>query len=365
MTKSKLPADAPSDPELEISKPKTWAAGLPSLTESIPRALREMGPDRSVRTLTAMNQKDGFDCMSCAWPDPPHRKTAEFCENGAKAVTWEATPLTVPDTFWAEHSVDGPAGPHRVLAGTAGPAGRAGVQAGREGPLPADQLGQRVRHHRRGAQRAGQPGPGRVLHQRPHQQRDGVRLPALRAGVRHQQPARLLQHVPRVHRHGDGRDHRHRQVRPSLRGLREGRPDHHHGPEPGHQPPADAHRAGGGQGGRRQHRRRQPAAGGRADPLQEPAAAAAASLGRAPDLADQFLQIRLAGDMALLQAVSKRVLDAEAAAPGTVLDHEFLDRALPGPGGVPGPPGRPRRAGGAGRHRACASRRSTSWPTAT
>ncbi|HEV7167767.1 MAG TPA: molybdopterin-dependent oxidoreductase, partial [Micrococcaceae bacterium] len=105
MTKSKLPADAPSDPELEISKPKTWAAGLPSLTESIPRALREMGPDRSVRTLTAMNQKDGFDCMSCAWPDPPHRKIAEFCENGAKAVSWEANPLKVPDTFWAENSV--------------------------------------------------------------------------------------------------------------------------------------------------------------------------------------------------------------------------------------------------------------------
>ena len=52
-----------------------------------------------------MNQKDGFDCMSCAWPDPEHRKTAEFCENGAKAVTWEATPLTVPTSFWREHSV--------------------------------------------------------------------------------------------------------------------------------------------------------------------------------------------------------------------------------------------------------------------
>ena len=43
--------------------------------------------------------------MSCAWPDPAHRGRVEFCENGAKAVTWEATPVTVPTTFWAEHSV--------------------------------------------------------------------------------------------------------------------------------------------------------------------------------------------------------------------------------------------------------------------
>jgi formate dehydrogenase major subunit len=47
-------------------------------------------------------------------------------------------------------------------------------------------------------------------------------------------------------------------------------------------------------------------------------------VGRGTQLADQFLQIRSGGDMALLQAVSKRVLEAEAAAPGTVLDHEFL-----------------------------------------
>jgi molybdopterin-dependent oxidoreductase alpha subunit len=53
-------------------------------------------------------------------------------------------------------------------------------------------------------------------------------------------------------------------------------------------------------------------------------------VGRGTDLADQFLQIRMAGDMALMQAVSKRVLDAEAAHPGTVLDHEFLDKYCEG-----------------------------------
>jgi formate dehydrogenase major subunit len=53
-------------------------------------------------------------------------------------------------------------------------------------------------------------------------------------------------------------------------------------------------------------------------------------VGRGTDLADQFLQIRMAGDMALMQAVSKRVLDAEAAHPGTILDHEFLNQYCDG-----------------------------------
>ena len=49
-------------------------------------------------------------------------------------------------------------------------------------------------------------------------------------------------------------------------------------------------------------------------------------IGRGTDMADQYLQVRLGGDMALMQAVSKRVLDAEARKPGTVLDHAFLEK---------------------------------------
>ncbi len=48
-----------------------------------------------LQTLLKVNQKDGFDCPSCAWPDPDgKRKMAEFCENGAKAVAYEATTAT-------------------------------------------------------------------------------------------------------------------------------------------------------------------------------------------------------------------------------------------------------------------------------
>ncbi|HEY0651153.1 MAG TPA: CbbBc protein, partial [Phenylobacterium sp.] len=42
------------------------------------------------RTLLHANQPDGFDCPGCAWPDPKHTSSFEFCENGAKAVAWEA-----------------------------------------------------------------------------------------------------------------------------------------------------------------------------------------------------------------------------------------------------------------------------------
>ena len=230
--------------------PKEWAAGIPGVLHSLVPAIKGMGVGRTRTVLTAMNQKDGFDCMSCAWPDPDHRKAIEFCENGVKAVTWEATPLTVPRSFWAEHSVR-PAEPLGVLAGPAGPARRAGLQAGRGRPLPADRLGRGDRHHRRQAQGPRLAGRGGVLHERAHRQRDRVRLPAVRARLRHQQPARLLQHVPRVDRAGDEPEHRHRQEHDQLRRLRQGRPDHHHGPEPGHQPSAHAHRAGGGEGGRR------------------------------------------------------------------------------------------------------------------
>ncbi len=68
-------------------------------------AMNEMGPKRAAQTLLTMNHIDGFDCPSCAWPDPDRRKTAEFCENGAKAVAWEATRKRIGAEFFAQHSV--------------------------------------------------------------------------------------------------------------------------------------------------------------------------------------------------------------------------------------------------------------------
>ena len=69
------------------------AAGVTAVAVSMKRSLAQMGPRRTAKTLLKLNQAEGFDCMSCAWPDPEvgHRHTAEFCENGAKAVAEEAT----------------------------------------------------------------------------------------------------------------------------------------------------------------------------------------------------------------------------------------------------------------------------------
>ncbi|WP_441280428.1 FdhF/YdeP family oxidoreductase [Tardiphaga sp. 862_B3_N1_1] len=58
-----------------------------------------------VPTLLKQNQPDGFDCPGCAWPDPKHTSAFEFCENGAKAVTWESTAKRVGPDFFANHTV--------------------------------------------------------------------------------------------------------------------------------------------------------------------------------------------------------------------------------------------------------------------
>jgi molybdopterin-dependent oxidoreductase alpha subunit len=99
-------ADQPTAPEEpKVRKRKTSAAGIPSVAQAMRYALTEMGPRRSALALRGMNQVEGFDCPSCAWPDPEHRKVAEFCENGAKAVAWEATRKRVGREFFAANSI--------------------------------------------------------------------------------------------------------------------------------------------------------------------------------------------------------------------------------------------------------------------
>src|SRR3984885_4103757 len=95
------------DEELRIGEPESSAVGVPGVAASMRYALSEMGPARSMRTLLRVNQAAGFDCPSCAWGDPAvkDRSHAEFCENGAKAVAWEATRKRVDAGFFAAHPV--------------------------------------------------------------------------------------------------------------------------------------------------------------------------------------------------------------------------------------------------------------------
>ncbi|MFC9359723.1 FdhF/YdeP family oxidoreductase [Rhodococcus sp. NPDC057014] len=92
--------------DVVVTHEKSYAAGVPAVLVSLKRGLEQMGPVRTARTLMKLNQRQGFDCPGCAWPETPgHRKHAEFCENGAKAVAEEATTRTVTPEFFAEHSV--------------------------------------------------------------------------------------------------------------------------------------------------------------------------------------------------------------------------------------------------------------------
>ncbi|MBB2769206.1 MULTISPECIES: FdhF/YdeP family oxidoreductase [Mycolicibacterium] len=88
------------------SEPKTEAAGVKAVMVSLKRGVEQMGAVRTATALTRLNQRHGFDCPGCAWPeDAGGRKLAEFCENGAKAVAEEATRRVVTPEFFARHSV--------------------------------------------------------------------------------------------------------------------------------------------------------------------------------------------------------------------------------------------------------------------
>ncbi len=99
------PPGRPRDDDPEIEAPKRKAAGAPAVVSSFRHGLGELGVARTARVFAALNQDGGFDCPSCAWPDPSHKHAAEFCENGAKAVAWEATRKRVPREFFARTSV--------------------------------------------------------------------------------------------------------------------------------------------------------------------------------------------------------------------------------------------------------------------
>lgn len=92
--------------DLSRRKPSDKAVGAGAVTNSLKHLNRQAGVTRGARALYRLNQKGGFDCPSCAWPDPDgERSRFEFCENGAKAVATEATRKRADGDFFARHSV--------------------------------------------------------------------------------------------------------------------------------------------------------------------------------------------------------------------------------------------------------------------
>ena len=89
-----------------LSHPKSSAAGIPAVISTMKYGIKNMGVINSIGKLSKVNDFQGFDCPGCAWPDPDsHRSFAEFCENGAKAVSDEATKRRANRDFWSKWSV--------------------------------------------------------------------------------------------------------------------------------------------------------------------------------------------------------------------------------------------------------------------
>jgi molybdopterin-dependent oxidoreductase alpha subunit len=100
-------AHTPSDADQVVQgEPSAAAGGVNAVVNSLSIAAGEMGVVRATKALLSVNKKDGFDCQSCAWPNPDgDRHVAEFCENGAKAVADEATRVRAGRDFFAAHAV--------------------------------------------------------------------------------------------------------------------------------------------------------------------------------------------------------------------------------------------------------------------
>jgi len=94
-----------------IRAPSKSAAGLPAVINSFRVALPRLGIVGTKKVFLSVNQKDGFDCQSCAWPSPDgKRHQFEFCENGAKAMASEGGKRTIGADFFREWSIERLAG---------------------------------------------------------------------------------------------------------------------------------------------------------------------------------------------------------------------------------------------------------------
>jgi molybdopterin-dependent oxidoreductase alpha subunit len=87
-------------------KPDNLPAGGWGSVKSLAKSLtREHVPLKGSRVLLQQNKNKGFMCVSCAWAKPADPRVFEFCENGAKATTWDITHKRVTPAFFQEHTV--------------------------------------------------------------------------------------------------------------------------------------------------------------------------------------------------------------------------------------------------------------------
>ncbi|CAN5539106.1 FdhF/YdeP family oxidoreductase [soil metagenome] len=91
---------------LKLKHPLKVAGGAKAVINSMRHVFGAMNVPRGLKALAALNQTYGPDCPGCAWPDPEHRSSiAEYCENGAKAISEESTTDKIGAAFFSKHSV--------------------------------------------------------------------------------------------------------------------------------------------------------------------------------------------------------------------------------------------------------------------
>jgi anaerobic selenocysteine-containing dehydrogenase len=93
---------------IKLTEVPKIAVGPTAIKSALTHIKNEVGLVKGIGLLSKINQKYGFDCPGCAWPDPDEKRAflAEYCENGAKAIAEEATKNRVSPLFFATHSID-------------------------------------------------------------------------------------------------------------------------------------------------------------------------------------------------------------------------------------------------------------------
>src|ERR1700742_3328627 len=310
----------------KVKPPKRSAAGVPAVMHALEYSLEQTSLVRTAINLLSINQTKGIDCPGCAWPEPEpgKRHKNEYCENGAKHINDEATTRRITRAFFREHSVSELAAKTDMWLNEQGRLTEPMVK--RPGsdhyePISWDDVLDLL-----AAELGGLDSPDEALF--------------YTSGRLSNEAAFLLQLFARAYGTNNLPDCSNMCHESSGAGLSEtlgigkgsvSLDDLEHadlvlavGINPGTNMPRmlsaleETKRNGGHiiavnplpEAGLIRFKNPQKVRG---------------IIGRGTTIADQFLHIRPGGDLALFQAVNALLLQAEAAAPGTVLDHDFID----------------------------------------
>ncbi len=325
-------AQSPDDlTGIEVSPASEAAGGWPAITSAMKHSWKEMGAGRTLKTLTRLNQKGGFDCPGCAWPEPDGERTHfEFCENGAKHVADEATTKRVTPEFFEQWSVAELSRQSDMWLNAQGRLIHPMLL--REGGEHYEPVTWDVAFALIAAELNALASPdeavfytsGRTsneaafLYQLFVRQFGTNNLPDC-SNMCHESSGAALSATLGV---GKG------TVTLADFALAEAIYVIGQNPGTNHPRMLSTLQAAKRRGCRIVHVNPLPEAG--MSRFKHPQEVFDTLVGRGTELADLFLQVRINGDVALLQGISKEVLEAEAARPGEILDHDFIARHTAG-----------------------------------